>query len=169
MGSKKVTWLQIKRWPIHINVDTLVETSSLWKPFLWFFQYSFNLLHAIALTHQYKVQEWISIKWTLFSLKWIPFSLSQVNADIPAIEKAIQASGSKVRTHSLFLIPFLKRLTTLIHVKRQSYIILISPPLACLKNLLCQVKMSGEDLKACVLEIQEVLVAWTVSCLVILP
>merc|ERR1712210_277584 len=40
----------------------------------------------------------------------------QVNADIPAIEKAIQASGSKV-------------------------------------------KMSGEDLKACVLEIQEVLVA----------
>merc|ERR1712076_128487 len=39
----------------------------------------------------------------------------QVNADIPAIEKAIQASGSKV-------------------------------------------KMSGEDLKACVLEIQEVLV-----------
>ena len=35
--------------------------------------------------------------------------------------------------------------------------------------MLCQVKMSGEDLKACVLEIQEVLVAWTVSCLVILP
>ena len=124
-----------------------------------------------SLLSEYLSIKWLlfSLKWILFSLKWIPFSLSQVNADIPAIEKAIQASGSKVRTHSLFLIPFLKRLTTLIHVKRQSYIILISPPLACLKNLLCQVKMSGEDLKACVLEIQEVLVAWTVSCLVILP
>ena len=32
-------------------------------------------------------------------------SLSQVNADIPAIEKAIQASGSKVRTNSFFLNP----------------------------------------------------------------
>ena len=83
-----------------------------------------------------------------------------MNADIPAIEKAIQASGSKVRTHSFFF-PFWEvgSLKIKSHVGSQSFtLVFVLPSLVSLKNLVSQVKMSGEDLKACVLEIQEVLV-----------
>ena len=136
------------------------------------------------------------LKYQSHSLTWLSFLFAaifshicfwQVNADIPAIEKAIQASGSKVSSfvfvpfqpslhHVLLCLSYFNRLSTTFFcvcpcsaVSLQISFVFVLFQLTLYKVPGAQVKMSGEDLKACVLEIQEVLVNWTTSTELLVP